>query len=104
MKKLFVSLPMRGKTGEEITAEQEALHARAEIALGEELDLLESFLKGLDETKKNYEARALAESLFLMSDADVVIFAKDWEQARGCRIEHQVCLDYGIDFIESYSE
>ena len=104
MKKLFISQPMRGRSGEEITAERQALHAKAEIALGDELTPLESFLHGLDETKKNYEARALAESLFLMSDADVVIFAKDWEQARGCRIEHQVCLDYGIDIIESYSE
>ena len=104
MKKLFISQPMRGRTDEEINEERKALHAKAEDALGEELGLLENFLLLPDETKKNHAARRLAESLFLMCDADVVIFAKDWEQARGCRIEHQVCLDYGIDIIESYSE
>lgn len=31
------------------------------------------------------------------------LFASDWEQARGCRIEHQCAEEYEIEVIESYS-
>ena len=39
---------------------------------------------------------SLGKSISLMSDADLVVFAPGWEDARGCRIEHQVARDYGI--------
>lgn len=42
----------------------------------------------------------LAKSLELLADADVAYFAKGWESARGCRIENQCAIEYGIDTIE----
>ncbi|RHU77980.1 DUF2829 domain-containing protein [Butyribacter intestini] len=38
-----------------------------------------------------------------MADADVAYFAKGWESARGCRIENQCAIEYGIDTIEDYT-
>lgn len=29
-------------------------------------------------------------------------FKKDWEQYRGCRIENECAIEYGIDVIEDY--
>lgn len=31
-------------------------------------------------------------------------FAKGWEDARGCRIENQCAIEYGIEVIEDYTE
>lgn len=41
----------------------------------------------------------LAKSLENMSRCNVVYFADGWEFARGCRIEHQVAKDYGLEII-----
>lgn len=46
----------------------------------------------------------LGKSLELLSTADVAFFAKGWEDARGCRIEHECAIEYGIDTIEDYTE
>lgn len=43
--------------------------------------------------------RFLAKSLEKMSLCDAVYFCKGWEQARGCRIEHEVAVAYGLDVI-----
>ena len=43
----------------------------------------------------------LGKSIELLSDADVVYFASGWENARGCRIEHECAVEYGVDIIET---
>lgn len=37
----------------------------------------------------------LAKSIEVMSKVDAVTFMRGWQDARGCRIEHQIALDYG---------
>ena len=44
------------------------------------------------------------ESAAPAAEADAAVFAKGWEEARGCRIEHEICLAYGIDIVEVYSD
>jgi len=41
----------------------------------------------------------LAKSLENMSLCHAVYFAKGWENARGCRIEHEVAKAYGLEVI-----
>ena len=41
----------------------------------------------------------LGKSLIYLADADAAIFGEGWENYRGCRIEHQVCADYGVPII-----
>jgi hypothetical protein len=41
----------------------------------------------------------LAKSLEKMAHCNVVYFAKGWENARGCKIEHEVALQYGLDIL-----
>ena len=36
----------------------------------------------------------LAKSIELLDQADMVYFAKGWESARGCKIEHLVAHEY----------
>lgn len=98
MKKLFISQPMNGKTDEEILKEREEAIKRAEELLKEPVETIDSFIQ-------NAPAEAgplwfLGKSLELLSTADVVYFAKGWENARGCRIEHESAVQYNITVIE----
>lgn len=102
MKKLFISQPMRGKTDEEILAERKKAIESAERNLGEPVEVIDSFFQNAPA-----DARALwflGKSLELLSTADIAYFAKGWEDARGCRIENQCAIEYGIEVIEDYTE
>ena len=46
----------------------------------------------------------LAKSLEKMSECSTVYFAKGWENARGCKIEHEVALQYGLEIIYEANE
>ena len=98
MKKLFISQPMNGKTDEEILKEREEAVRQAEELLKEPVEVIDSFIQ-------NAPAEAgplwfLGKSLELLSTADVVYFVKGWENARGCRIEHECAVQYNITVIE----
>lgn len=98
MKKLFISQPMRGKTDEEILAERKKAIESAERNLGEPVEVIDSFFQNAPA-----DARPLwflGKSLELLS----TYFAKGWEDARGCRIENQCAIEYGIEVIEDYTE
>jgi hypothetical protein len=102
MKKLFISQPMRGKTDEEILAVREQAVASAERELGEKVEVIDSFFQNTP-NNPNTSLWCLGRSLQLMADADVVYFAKDWEKYRGCRIENECAIEYGIELvIEDY--
>lgn len=102
MKKLFISQPMRSKTDEEILAERKKAIESAERNLGEPVEVIDSFFQNAPA-----DARPLwflGKSLELLSTADIAYFAKGWEDARGCRIENQCAIEYGIEVIEDYTE
>lgn len=102
MKKLFISQPMRGKTDEEILAERKKAIESAERNLGEPVEVIDSFFQNAPA-----DARPLwflGKSLELLSTADIAYFAKGWEDARGCRIENQCAIEYGIEVIKDYTE
>ena len=42
----------------------------------------------------------LAKSLENMSKCEVAYFCKGWENARGCRIEHEAAIAYGLTVIQ----
>ena len=104
MKKLFISQPMRGKTDEEILAVRAQAIQSAERVLGEEVEVIDSFFKDAVVPSKVLSRSLwfLGESLKLLSGADVAYFADGWEDARGCRIEHECAVEYGITTIENY--
>lgn len=98
MKKLFISQPMRGKSDEEILKEREKAIKAAQELVGEPVDVIDSFFQSAPA-----DARPLwflGKSLELLSTADVAYFADGWQDARGCRIEHECAVEYGIDRIE----
>ena len=44
---------------------------------------------------KNQGMYYISSSIEAMSRCDCVYFAKGWENARGCRIEHYIAAAYG---------
>ena len=102
--RVLVSRPMRGKSDEEIESEREDLIAiaKAVYAGRGEVEVIDSFFKGGLDVPAGAKAPLyyLSKSLELLATADVAIFAKDWREARGCRIEHECADGYGVARIE----
>ena len=99
MKKLFISQPRKGKTDEQILAEREQAIEAAKELVGEEVEIIDSFFQAAPADAK--PLWFLGKSLELLSSADVAYFAPGWNQFRGCKIEHECAVQYGIDRIES---
>lgn len=98
--RLFISQPMRGKSDEEIESERTKLIKVAEAGrLGRgKVEVINSFFKGGLTIPNGAQAPlySLGKSLELLATADVAIFAEGWQEARGCRIEHECAVQYGI--------
>lgn len=86
MKKLFISQPMKGKTDEAIKEERQQAIREAEQAVGEPVEVIDSFFEGAPADAK--PLWFLGKSLELLAQADIAYFAEGWQDARGCRIEH----------------
>lgn len=97
MKKLFISQPMKGKSDDEILREREKAIQKAKEACGEEVEVIDSFFQAAPANAK--PLWFLGKSLELLSTADIVYFAPGWNEARGCKIEHECAVEYGIDVI-----
>lgn len=89
---------MRGKTDKEILVERNKAIKDAQEILGEPVEVLESFFQNAPVEAK--PLWFLGKSLELLSAADVAYFVTGWQNARGCRIEHECAVEYGIDRIE----
>lgn len=104
MKKAMLSQPMAGKTNEEIIATREAAIAALEA---DGYDVVNTLFTDEWYSKQAMEARGvvqiplcyLAKSLENMSLCHAAYFCKGWENARGCRIEHEAAKAYGLTII-----
>ncbi len=101
MKRLFISQPMKGKTDQEILRERQTAVESAKEQLGEDVEVIDSFLQ--DAPHDANPLWYLARSLELLSTADIAYFTKGWKDARGCRVENECAIAYGIDVVEDYS-
>lgn len=96
--KLFISLPMNGRTDDEIKKDILTIKNWAEDKYGD-IEVIDSFFESAP-----YDASPLwylAKSIQFLSTADVAVFHSEWLWSRGCRIEHQCCKEYGIEIIDS---
>lgn len=96
--RVFVSQPMKGKTNEEIEKEREELTEFAKAKLGSDVEVIDSFFKDAPCDAK--PLWFLGKSFELLSTADAAVFAKGYEKARGCVMEHKACENYGIKAFE----
>lgn len=96
MKKLFVSVPMKGRTEEEIKASIQKMKKIAEIYEGEELELIDSYIEDNPPKDSKEAVWYLGESLKKLAQADVFIGINDAWDWNECYIENHVASRYGI--------
>lgn len=70
----------------------------AEELLREPVEVIDSFFQSAPVGAK--PLWFIGKSLEFLSDADIAYFAKDWQKARGCKIEHERAVEYGIPRID----
>lgn len=96
--KVFISQPMRNKTGEQILKEREHAINIIKKKYGKDVEFLDSFFT--DATHDNAPVWFLGKSLEVLSQANLAYFIGDWKKYRGCKVENLVAHEYGIDTIE----
>ena len=96
MKKLFVSVPMKDRTEEEIRVSIEKMKRIAEAFEGEELELIDSYIEDNPPKDNNAAIWYLGESLKKLSMADVFIGIDDVWEWHGCQVETEVARLYDI--------
>ena len=93
--KVFISQGMNNKTDEEIKAEREEALKKVNDTFIEDMEEINSFFEGEPEVK-TIPLFFLGESIRLLSDADIIVFCKGYENYRGCKIEELCAKEYGI--------
>ena len=104
IRKAMLSQPMNGLTDEEIIATREkaikVLEARGYIVIN---TLFTDEWYDNDNMKQRGVVQIplcfLAKSLENMSLCHAAYFCKGWEQARGCKIEHEAAKAYGLEVL-----
>lgn len=104
MRKAMLSQPMAFKTEAEIIATRNKAIAELEARGFEVVNTLFTDEWYSKEAMKergvvNPPICFLAKSLENMSMCDTVYFCEGWEAARGCRIEHQAAMAYGLEIL-----
>ncbi len=97
MKFAMISQPMKNLSNEEILK----VRSRASNKLRKlGYVVLDNFLSGETSPEDvNTPVYFLSKSIEIMSHCDAVFFCEGWESARGCRIEHKIAQDYGLEYI-----
>lgn len=110
--KIFISMPMRGKTEEEIKKDYESANTYA---------LSEFERTVFDEKPADYHVttvhggtsgetplKAFAKSLMILADCDYVYFHSGYDEtfrdSRGCSLEHKICKAYGVKILNEHDE
>lgn len=97
MLRVFISQPMNGKTDKEIEEERLSIVSKISETVDEPIEVIDSFFKSAPHDAK--PLWFIGKAIELLSAADLVYFAKGWENARGCVIEHYCAVAYKIETI-----
>lgn len=96
MKKLFVSVPMKGRTETDIKASIAKMKKIAEAYEEEELELIDSYIEEEPPVECDRSVWYLSKSLERLAAADIFIGITDTTGWPGCKIESDVARLYDI--------
>lgn len=104
MKKAMISQPMVGKTDVEIVKARDNAIAELEGMGYEVVNTMFADIKLVGDLMDECDVVHvplcyLGKSIERMSMCDAVYFCNGWENARGCRIEHDAAVAYGLEVI-----
>lgn len=93
--KVFISQPMNGRSDEEILKERELIISKYEEIYNTKVEVIDSFNKSPEDQIKG-RVWMLGNSISMMHNADLIIFAPNYESGRGCMVEEYVAKLYGL--------
>ena len=96
MKKLFISVPMKNRTEENIRKSIEKMHKIAEIVFEEKLEVIPSYVEDGPPEDNNQAIWYLSKSIEKLAEADYFIGIRWQEFFKGCNIEREIAYAYGI--------
>lgn len=106
MKKVFVSVPMSGKSDFEVRRDIDKVQQNViykDYFKGEEIEFVDNVLSkselelfDLIDDAKNKNLLYLGAAITKMATVDAIVFAPGWGVARGCGIEYEVAKAYKI--------
>lgn len=93
--KVLISQPMKGLSNEQIKLNRENVVKEFHKLGYEVLDSVFAFedIEGVKTKPLFYLAKSLE---LIAHHADTVYFMKGWENARGCKVEHDCCIAYDV--------
>ena len=94
--KIMLSSPMKGKTQEEIEAEREETFDKIGYMVGVDYVVMDTVIK---DAEKKSELECFSESIYLLSQSDVLCMGHDWKKARVCKLEHDIAKAYNVPII-----
>lgn len=91
--KIFISQPIGGLSEQEINIKRKIVIAKLESQYGKEnIEILDTNFNFPGKNALYYLAKSIEE----LSKADLAYFINGWENYRGCIIEHNCCVEYGV--------
>lgn len=100
MKKVFLSVPMKDRTKENIEKSIEKMKAVTRGYLGEEVEFINTIVQDKPPYDTNKEAVwYLGKSIELLSQADVFVYLDRTYDYNGCVIECEIAERYGMQCI-----
>ncbi len=95
--RVMISQPMRGKTNKQIKEERKSLVKLLTKQYGWEV--IDTIIYEKPPKEADEAIYYLSKSVEFISKVDCVFFMKGWEKARGCKIEHQIAVNYDKEII-----
>lgn len=93
----MISQPMGGLSDDEILLKRDKVKNILELEGHAVIDTF--YTTGLPKSVRNSGLFWLGASLMDMAKCDAVYFCEGWENARGCKIEHDAALTYGVTVV-----
>lgn len=98
MKLLFISQPFSGRTEDEVFEERTKILRKVEAIYKEKFSVIDQYHQAAPEGAGQFYY--LSQDILMMDKADLVAFSPDWKLAKGCRVEHELAVSYGLNMIE----
>ena len=105
MKKIFISMPLRGRADDSIKVDRENAIAiitsdlsREQLFNNEEIEIIDSLISA-EERVKLSDVECLGHSISMLGKADYIVILGDISNSRGCQIEMLIAQLYGIPIL-----
>lgn len=95
--RVFISQPMGGLTDEEVlkVRNETIMYLKDSFVFGKSVEFIDSFIPNT--TEESNSLYLLGRALEKLAEADVCVFVDGWKNSRGCKIEHECCVQYNIE-------